>query len=124
MLMESMIPGLIADALSCFGSEVLNKTKHICYNMSPMFKKLCKEWFSQAIVTVDKYHVIKHALDFLQGIRIEEKNNLSPDDHQQIEDTLWTRKQLLTKSRYLLFKAKEKWNDDEMIIASHIQIIP
>jgi transposase len=121
MLMESMIPGLIADALSCFGSEVLNKTKHICYNMSPMFKKLCKEWFSQAIVTVDKYHVIKHALDFLQSIRIQEKNNLSPDDNQQIEDTLWTRKQLLTKSRYLLFKAKEKWNDYRQ---SPIQIIP
>jgi transposase len=120
MLMESMNPGLIADALSCFCSEVLNKVKHICCDMSPMFKKLCKEWFSQAIVTVDKYHVIKHALDFLQGIRIEEKNNLSPDDHQQIEDTLWTRKQLLTKSRYLLFKAKEKWNDDEMIIAIHL----
>ncbi|MFT6334739.1 MAG: transposase [Halioglobus sp.] len=84
-----------------------------------MFKKLCREWFSQAIVTVDKYHVIKHVLDFLQGIRIKEENYLSPDDNQQIEDTLWTRKQLLTKSRYLLFKAKEKWND-KMIIASHL----
>jgi len=120
MLLESMNPQIIANALSCFGTEVLHRVKHICCDMSPMFKKLCRQCFRQAIITVDKFHVIKHVLDFLQGLRVEMKNNLSKDDNQQIQGTLWTKKQLLTKSRYLLFKSKDKWNEDEKIIAGHL----
>ena len=120
MLLESMKPQIISDALSNFGAEVLNRVKQISCDMSAMFKRLCKQWFPQAIITVDKFHVIKHILDFLQGLRIETKNELCKDDNQHIQGTPWTKKELLTKSRYLLFKSKSKWSDDETIIADHL----
>jgi transposase len=120
MLLESMNPQIISDALSCFGTEELDRVKHICCDMSPMFKKLCRQCFGKAIITVDKFYVIKHVLDFLQGLRVEMKNKLSKDDNQHIQGTLWTKKQLLSKSRYLLFKSKDKWNEYEKIIAHHL----
>ena len=81
--------------------------------MSPIFKKICKQCFSQATITVDKFHILKHVYDLIHGVRIEEKNKPRKDNNLQIPNTVWTKKQLLTKSRYLLVKPKDKWNEDE-----------
>lgn len=120
MLLESMNPRILFDSLSSFGVEVLNRVKHISSDMSPMFKKLCKQSFTNAKLTVDKFHVMKHMLDFVQGLRISLKNDLTKDDNHQIQGTPWTKKQLLTKSKYLLYKTQIKWNEDEKTIADHL----
>jgi transposase len=85
-----------------------------------MFKKICRQCFSQATITVDKFHILKHVYDLIHGVRIEEKNKLSKDNNLQIPNTVWTKKQLLTKSRYLLVKPKGKWNEDEETVAGHL----
>lgn len=120
MLIESMNPLIIKDALSIFDAEILNQVQQICCDMSPMMKKICRECFSKASIIIDKFHVLKHVYDFIHGIRIGMKNNLDKKDNVQVRDTLWTAKQLLTKSRYVLMRPKVKWSADEKIMAKHL----
>lgn len=120
MLLESMDPQIIKAALENFGKSALDRVKQICSDMSPVFKKLCIELFPKAKLTVDKFHVFKHILDFLQGLRITAKNNLSKSDNLIVDGTPWTKKQLLTKCRHLLFKAERNWNEDEKLLVKSL----
>lgn len=118
LLVESMNPEIIKDAISQLGNEGLNRVKNICSDMSPMFKKICREIFKNAHLTVDKYHVMKHVLDALQAHRIELKNEEKLEIEKRIVPQIgWSRVQLLSKSRYLLYKPRNRWSNDEIEIS-------
>lgn len=97
--------------------------KEITLDMAGSMKLIAKRCFPNATQVIDRFHVQKLAMEALQEIRIqhrwkaiEEENNLLAEAKQrkqnlQIEtfENGDTRKQLLARSRYLLYKTKEKW---------------
>ena len=118
MLMESMKPDIVKKALLSLGQTALQKVKQICSDMSPMYKKMCKEVFPTATLSVDKFHVIKQVLDVLQSLRIESKNEIKKEDTNEIiPDYGWSKIELLEKSRYILYKQFDELSSDEVIVA-------
>ncbi len=110
--------------LSKHFGEKLKDVTFINSDMSPLYLKFCKNVFPNAMLTVDKFHVISQVLDSLQGVRIRLKSEelaqlpdkkgkrkkgeaaqAETEKEQQIE----TRIEMLTRSRYLLFKRSRDW---------------
>lgn len=97
--------------------------KEITLDMAPTMERIAKKAFPKATRVADRFHVQKLAFDALQQIRvahrweaIEQENNeieLAKQTNQpykaHILDNGDTPKQLLARSRYLLFKAENKW---------------
>jgi transposase len=100
--------------------SVREKVKEITLDMSPTYEKFCQENFADAIQIIDKFHVVKHMVEAVQSLRIrlkqEEQNALpkSAKERRKVENEMRlangeTRIELLTRSRYLLFKMRDKW---------------
>lgn len=121
LLIETMKPYLVKKAIELFGEKPLENVKNICSDMSPMYKKLCREVFTSAKLTVDKFHVIKQILDILQLMRLKLKNELKKNKENEIINNLgWTKVELLEKSKYILYKSKITWGMDERLVGMEL----
>jgi transposase len=103
----------------------------VTLDMAGSMNKIVKQSFPKASLVIDRFHVQKLAYDALQEMRIahrwdainEETNNIAnakQDNKQYVPDILSngdTKKQLLARSRYLLFKSAEKWTEKQKIRA-------
>ena len=92
-------------------------------------KNIAKTCFPKAIQVTDRFHVQKLALEALQDIRIKHRWNAIDSENQGIKiakekskeylpevfDNGDTRKQLLARSRYLLYKSPEKWTQNQYL---------
>ena len=104
--------------------KVIEITLDMAGNMGLIVKKA----FPNAIQVIDRFHVQKLALDALQEIRIKHRWEALDKENDAIEnarkksikytpilfkngDTL---KQLLARSRYLLYKSSSKWTDNQI----------
>jgi len=98
------------------------KVKEITLDMAGSMNKIAKSCFGKAIKVIDRFHIQKLAYDAIQEIRIahrwdaiNEETNLIQQARENNEsyttkfysngDTL---KQLLARSRYLLFKSQKR----------------
>ena len=105
-------------------SEKARQTvKEITLDMAASMRKIVRSCFPSAKRVIDRFHVQKLAFDALQEMRIahrwdainEETNgieNAKADQKRYVQKILTngdTKKQLLARSRYLLFKSGEKW---------------
>jgi transposase len=100
-----------------------NTVEEVTLDMANSMRKIVMSCFSKATRVIDRFHVQKLAYDALQEMRIahrwdainEETNdieNAKADGKKYIPEILNngdTKKQLLARSRYLLFKSGEKW---------------
>lgn len=67
-----------------------------------------REVFLLPTLSVDKFHVIKHILDVLQGLRMEAKKKIKSEKVNEIVCEFgWTKIGLLEKSRYILYKKRK-----------------
>ena len=87
--------------------------------MAPTMKYIAKKCFPKAIQVTDRFHVQKLAIEALQDIRIKHRWDAIDQENQEIQqaknknisyrsvylDNGDTRKQLLARSRFLLFKS-------------------
>jgi transposase len=97
--------------------------KEITLDMAPTMEKIAKYTFSNAKLVTDRFHVQKLAYDAVQEIRIKHRWEAIEQENNEIilakevkrkyipyilenGDTI---KQLLARSRYLLFKSETKW---------------
>lgn len=100
-----------------------NKVKEVTMDMAANMIKAIRRCFSNAVRVVDRFHVQKLAYDAVQEARIKYRWEALDAESKLIEqarknkqsyqpevlsngDTL---KQLLARSRYLLFKHRSKW---------------
>jgi transposase len=121
LLVESMKPEVIKRSLLQLGLDAIGRTTQICSDMSPMFKKMCREVFSEATLSVDKFHVMKQVLDVLQGLRIAAKKQIvSEDSNEIIGEYGWSKIVLLEKSRYMLYKKRNDFSDDERLVSKEL----
>lgn len=104
-----------------------NKVKEVTLDMAGNMGLIVKKSFPNATLVIDRFHVQKLALDALQEIRIKHRWEAIDAENDAIEyarskslkhipkllsngDTL---KQLLARSRYLLYKSSSKWTDNQ-----------
>lgn len=99
------------------------KVKEITLDMAPNMELIAKRCFPKANLVTDRFHVEKLANEALQDMRItyrwqaiEQENKemqLAKELKQEYVPLLLengdTHKQLLVRSRYLLFKTEDKW---------------
>ena len=103
------------------------KVKEVTLDMAGNMGLIVKKSFPNATLVIDRFHVQKLALDALQEIRIKHRWKALDSENDAIEnarnnslkytpkllpngDTL---KQLLARSRYLLYKSSSKWTDNQ-----------
>jgi transposase len=103
------------------------KIKEVTLDMAGNMGLIVKKSFPEATLVIDRFHVHKLALDALQEIRIKHRWEVLDAQNDAIEsarnkslkytpkllshgDTL---KQLLARSRYLLYKSSHKWTENQ-----------
>ncbi|MDD7913537.1 transposase [Polaribacter sp. MSW5] len=103
------------------------KVTEVTLDMAGNMGLIVKKSFPQAALVIDRFHVQKLALDALQEIRIKHRWDAIDTENDAIEkarnqslkytpkllsngDTL---KQLLARSRYLLYKSTNKWTQNQ-----------
>lgn len=97
------------------------KVKEITLDMAGSMKLIARRCFPGASQVIDRFHVQKLAIEALQEIRIrhrwkaiemENKTMEGLDQQQALKTEIFengdSRKQLLARSRYLLYKSREK----------------
>lgn len=104
------------------------KIKEVTLDMAGNMALIVKRSFPHAVQVIDRFHVQKLVLDALQGIRIEHRWEALDNENDAIEnarnkslkytpkllpngDSL---KQLLARSRYLLYKNSNKWTQNQI----------
>ena len=95
--------------------------------MANSMKTIAKKCFPKAMQVTDRFHVQKLALEALQDIRIKHRWNAIDLENEAIKNAKSTsltykptqfrngdtRKQLLARSRYLLYKAPSNWTKNQ-----------
>ena len=107
------------------------KVKEITLDMAACMENIARFSFPNALLVTDRFHVQKLAYDALQDMRIAYRWEAIDQENKEIElakelgqkyipdilrngDTL---KQLLARSRYLLFKTESKWTPTQRVRA-------
>ena len=103
--------------------EKRRAVKEVTLDMAASMEQIVKKTFTKATLVTDRFHVQKLAYDAVQQMRIEYRWQAIEQESKEMElskelDKAFipnrlengdTPKQLLARSRYLLFKRKENW---------------
>lgn len=117
----------VIEVLKRIPEKSRNKVSEVTLDMASSMHKIVKSSFPKASRVVDRFHVQKLAYDALQELRIGhrwdaineeteamQEAKLSGQTHVSFRfDNGDTKKQLLARSRYLLFKSPEKWTETQ-----------
>ena len=98
--------------------------KEVTLDLSDSMRKIVRSSFPKAQRVIDRFHIQKLACDAVQEIRIQHRWNAIQEANDAMEnaklegreyvpfryDNGDTKKELLARSRYLLFKSADKWS--------------
>lgn len=107
--------------------EQRNKVKEVTLDMAGNMGLIVTKSFPSALQVIDRFHVQKLALDALQEIRIKHRWEVLDKENDAMEESKSknlkynperlsngdTLKQLLARSRYLLYKSNTKWTQNQ-----------
>ena len=113
----------VTDALLRIDEDKRLLVKEITMDMSGSMRLIAKRCSPNAMRTIDRFHIQKLACDALQEMRIAHRWDAIQADAEAREEAKRlgqaytpvmlangdTHKQLLARSRYLLFKSADKW---------------
>ena len=108
------------------------KVKEITLDMAASMQNISRYSFPEARLVTDRFHVQQLAFDAVQELRIKYRWEALDQESKEIElaketgqkyipetlDNGDTLKQLLARSRYLLFKSESKWTPSQCVRAS------
>lgn len=108
-----------------------NKVKEITLDMAGSMNKIARQSFPKASLVIDRFHVQKLAYDAVQEIRIAHRWDTINKENDAIFEAKGagkiykaftfsngdTERQLLARSRYLLFKSADKWTPKQKVRA-------
>ncbi|QQT28346.1 transposase [Sphingobacterium spiritivorum] len=117
----------IIAALERIPLRLRNKVREVTMDMAPNMAKAIRRCFRNARRVIDRFHVQKLAYDAVQELRIRYRWEVLDEESKKIA---WSRKscipydpeilsngdtlkQLLARSRYLLFKHPVKWTESQ-----------
>lgn len=113
----------IVDQLLKLPYSVRNQVQEVTLDMAHSMKHIVKTCFPKATQVTDRFHVQKLATEALQELRIKYRWEAIDQENEQIKHSKTTgqeyvaetfangdsAKQLLARSRYLLYKSPDKW---------------
>ena len=119
---------VVIQALERIPENVRDKVKEITLDMADSMRKIAKSCFTKATRVIDRFHVQKLAYDALQEMRIAHRWDAINEETDAMEEAKLSgnkyipkllengdsKKQLLARSRYLLFKSAEKWTEKQI----------
>lgn len=121
----------VTEILKKIPQRIRQKVKEVTLDMAANMNKIVRQCFPVADRVIDRFHVQKLAFEAVQEIRIKYRWQALDQENLAIEaaktigkayepevlengDTI---KQLLARSRYLLFKHQDKWTKSQVIRA-------
>lgn len=121
----------VVEHLEKISSSKRKRVMEITLDMASNMELIAKRFFPRASLVTDRFHVQKLAVEALQDMRITYRWQVIDDENKQIElakqvnkaykplilENGDTHKQLLIRSRYLLFKNDNKWTPTQRIRA-------
>ena len=122
----------IISVLQMIGEDLRNTVKEVTLDLSDSMRKIVRTAFPKADRVIDRFHIQKLACDAVQELRVQhrwdaiqqandemEKAKLSGKPYEPFRYSNGdTRKELLIRSRFLLFKSADKWTDRQKQRAS------
>lgn len=101
--------------------------KEVTLDMAGSMNLIVETCFPRSVRVIDRFHVQKLAYDALQEMRIAHRWDAINEETEDMENAKYsktpyasfrfdngdTKKQLLARSRYLLFKSPEKWTPSQ-----------
>ena len=138
-IIEGVNSNNIISYLKKLPKKLRYKVKEITLDFANSMNKICRSCFPNASLVVDRFHVQKLACDAVQEIRIRHRWEAIAEENEKIKEFKLekekakssgikisskkyepeefengdTKKQLLARSRYLLFKSRDKWNEKQ-----------
>ena len=113
----------VINALKHIPEALLNTVEEVTLDLSDSMRKIVRTCFPKAMRVIDRFHIQKLACDAVQEMRIKHRWDAIQEANDDMENAKLegreyvpfryengdTRKELLARSRYLLFKSGEKW---------------
>ena len=114
----------VITVLERIDEEKLAMVKEVTLDLSDSMRKIVRRVFPKAQRVIDRFHIQKLACNALQDIRIAHRWDAMQQANDEMEEAKLngdeyepfrfpngdTRKELLIRSRYLLFKSADKWH--------------
>ena len=112
--------------------EKRKQVSEISMDMAPSMKKACREAFPQAEQVTDRFHVVRLVMEAMQHVRIDQRWKEIDKENDEIQKARLARKryqpiilvngdtpkQLLARSRYLLYKRPDQWTETQIMRAA------
>jgi transposase len=129
----AMVKGTKADTvigiLKKIPVQIREQVEEVTLDMANSMNLIVSKCFSKAIKVIDRFHVQKLAYDALQEMRIAHRWDAINEETDAIQNAKLdnktytpfrfkngdTKKQLLARSRYLLFKSPDKWTETQKL---------
>jgi transposase len=117
----------VIDIIKQIPKSKRDKVEEITLDMAGSMNQIAKQCFGKSVKVIDRFHVQKLAYDALQEMRIKHRWDAINEETNAIDNARWekteyvplrfengdTKKQLLARSRYLLFKSADKWSESQ-----------
>lgn len=117
----------VIEVLTQIPKRLRDKVEEVTLDMANSMNLVVKHCFGKATKVIDRFHVQKLAYDALQEMRIKHRWDAINEETNAMDNARWekteympfrfdngdTKKQLLARSRYLLFKSADKWSDSQ-----------
>ncbi len=130
-IVEGTAADQVIEVLNQIHVEIRKQVEEVTLDMADSMRKIVRSCFPKAIRVIDRFHVQKLALDGLQEMRIAHRWDAINDETNAKEEAKLsdkpyhpvllrngdTAKQLLARSRYLLFKSPDKWTKSQALRA-------
>lgn len=130
-MIEGTESASVIDVINRIPEKARKLVKEVTLDMAGSMNKIVKKCFPKASLVIDRFHVQKLAYDAIQEMRIAHRWDAINEETNGIENAKLngkkyiapifsngeTRKQLLARSRYILFKSGEKWNQKQKVRA-------
>lgn len=121
----------IVKCLKKIPQEQRDQVENITLDMADSMYSIARQSFLKALQIIDRFHVQKLMYEALQDLRIQYRWQAMDEENKAIKqarekgeeytperfDNGDTLKQLLARSRYLLFKSPDKWNKSQELRA-------
>lgn len=126
-IVEGTVSERVIEAIEQIPEDKREEVKEVTLDLSDSMRKIVRCCFANANRVADRFHVQKLAYDALQEIRIAHRWEAINEETEAMEEAKLTnkkyeprlltngdsKKQLLARSRYLLFKSAEKWTEKQ-----------
>ena len=121
----------VIKALRHIPEELLGSVEEVTLDLSDTMRKIVHTCFPKAMRVIDRFHIQKLACDAVQEMRIKHRWDAIQEANEEMENAKLegreyvafryengdTRKELLARSRYLLFKSGDKWTPAQRLRA-------